>query len=51
MKRLSLIIGFILAFILSGIFMLCFAWMFWLLGADDVTSKWDVFMTSIFDKE
>lgn len=51
MKRLSLIIGFILAFTLSAIYMLCFAWIFWLLGSDGVTSKWDVFMTSIFDKE
>lgn len=51
MKKLNLVIAIILGLVLSAIFAACFAWIFWLLGADNITTKFNTFMDAlIFNK-
>ena len=51
MKRLSLWIAIFLGLIASVIWIICFAWIFWLLGATNIDDKWNAFMDSIvFDE-
>ena len=47
MERLSLWIAIILGVIVSAVWVICFAWIFWLLGVKNISNKWDAFMDAI----
>lgn len=52
MKRTGLIIGIIFMLLLSIIYIICFSWIFWLCGGDNVWEKWNKFANNIiFNKE
>lgn len=51
MKKIKLLISIALGIFLSGIFVMCFSWVFWLLGAENIQKKWNNFMDSlVFNK-
>lgn len=51
MKRLPLIIAVIFGLFLSAIYVTCFGWVFWVLGAEEPFGKFNRFLNSVvFDK-
>jgi hypothetical protein len=51
MTRLSLWIAIFLGLIVATIWVMCFSWLFWLLGAKNISSKFNAFMDAVvFDK-